>query len=339
MPHSPKLQALAPAVERSLRAQVAWFHHMRHPTDDLIAYEYLPTEGRHVFKRSPIRELGTMATLGALSSWSGVAEFDDVISAILGRYEAILVREDRGNPAEGPLTAEDLGGMETDPELALPSQPFSYLNSTPLGEPSSIAHSAMMILALLSHEKYPQESRKEELLTELARGIVRQQAKSGTFRIHFDVAHGLPNSGWELYSGEAELALGKSYTRLGDWHLLRSASRAFAAYIHAFEAGKVPGRSSVFFANWQCQAGRVLVQHTTAEEKLRGLVDKMCSMQDGVIKERQLFLQAEEAPQEASVVEVACGLEGVLHTYAAVASCSASVVPKGAKLWVSMTSK
>lgn len=48
-------------------------------------------------------------------------------------------------------------------------------------------------------------------------------------QIYFDPV-GLPDSGWQLYGGEAACALATAFGRLSDAHLLSAASRALEAY-------------------------------------------------------------------------------------------------------------
>lgn len=52
-----------------------------------------------------------------------------------------------------------------------------------LGEPSSIAHNSMFVLALAAHEHYPHEEEKERLMAELADGILQQQRADGTYKV------------------------------------------------------------------------------------------------------------------------------------------------------------
>jgi len=221
---SAQLKALQPAIASSLERQAAWFTRMIGASNDrIMAYKYLPDADNYVFEPSPIRELGTAATLGAVQL-SGLvhANFDPAIAATIARYEAMIVKENTLE-SEGPATAEGLGGTVTEAEISQSPLPFAILDSQMLREPSSIAHNAMFLLALLNNEHYPDESRKEELLRELAYGIVHQQQKTGRFKIYFEPGS-IPNTGWELYSGEAELALIRIYGRLRDWKLIHGAT-------------------------------------------------------------------------------------------------------------------
>ncbi len=104
-----------------------------------------------------------------------------------------------------------------------------------LGEPSSVAHSAMLLLALAVWEDHPSESARRRLMNELAAGILHQQRPDGSLRIYFEPGGpGLHDNdpGWQLYGGEAAYALGAVYSRLRDDRLLRGT----AAALHEFQA-------------------------------------------------------------------------------------------------------
>ena len=98
-----------------------------------------------------------------------------------------------------------------------------------LGEPSTVAHSAMLLLALASWEGHPKPAQRRRLMAELAAGLLRQQRGDGSFAVHFDPP-GLPDSGWQLYGGEAAYALAAAGAALDDARLLGAAERALEAY-------------------------------------------------------------------------------------------------------------
>ena len=283
-----------------------------------MAYMYLPESKSKIMEGSPVRDLGTAHVLGSLQAWTGTTDMDAAILATLHHYEAIIVRED-SHEAEGPVTAEGLGATETEPELAAAPIPWACLDPGGLKERSNIAHNAMMILALAAFERYPDENRKESLLGDLARGLCHQQRpKDGRFRVHFPpftAKNG--DSGWELYSGEAELALAVAYGRLADGRFLHAGLKAFAAYRRAYEAEKVRPGSLIFFANWQCQAGEALLKYVTDDCKARHILETMLQLQDAVVFTEKFFERIADQPEEASVVQVACGLEGLAATHSA----------------------
>lgn len=319
------LDRLRPALVESLTAMHAWFRRMEDPSTHRLAYMYIPDTGETVWDAatSPIRDLGNVAVLASLQSWSGSRDFDTILSAILSHYEAMVVHED-GHETEGPATAEGLGGTETEAELAQSPLPWAYLDSEKLGEPSTIAHSAMMLLGLAAWEGYPNHMAKERLVIELGHGICHQQKKDGRFRVQFPFTDSQQrggnkntNSGWELYGGEAELALAVSYQGMGEEKFLQAAYRAFVAYGRDFESEQVRSSSFVFFANWQCQAAQALLPHMTHATRTVKILDELVRLQQEIIKHRRFWDDLADVPQMASIVEVACALEGLVAAYGA----------------------
>src|SRR5690606_19932072 len=108
-----------------------------------------------------------------------------------------------------------------------------------LGEPSGIAHSAFMILALLESDIPGREAK----IIALAEGIVRQQRQDGSYRIFFG---GEDDDGVELYPGEAMLALMQAYALVHDTRYLASVERGFG-----YHRDRLPATDLlVFYANW-----------------------------------------------------------------------------------------
>jgi hypothetical protein len=176
------LQRLRPALERGLALARPWLARMVHPRTHRIFIEYHPEEDRHVAQDCPVRELGTAATLAALQRARGGREFDPAIRATLAHYERALHRERTFEEEAGAATAEGLGATETEAERSDAPLPRAWLRSGSLGEPSSVAHSAMMALALVAWEHYPDEGRQEALLGELGAGLLHQQRADGSLK-------------------------------------------------------------------------------------------------------------------------------------------------------------
>lgn len=328
------LERLRPALVESLTAMHTWFRRMQDPHTHRMAYMYIPDTDETIWDAtaSPIRDLGNVAVLATLQTWAGNKDFDATLSATLRHYEAMIVHE-AGHEAEGPATAEGLGGTETEAELAQSPLPWAYLDSSKLGEPSTIAHSAMMILGLAAWEGYPNHSAKERLVIELSHGICHQQKKDGRFRIRFpappsadsDTSNtsynsgkkGNVNAGWELYGGEAELALAISYRAMGEEKFLQAAYRAFVAYGRDFESEQVRSSSFTFFANWQCQAAEALLPHMTHATRSVKILREVSRLQQEIIRHRRFWDDVVDVPQMSSIVEVACALEGLVAAYGA----------------------
>ena len=191
----------------------------------------------------------------------------------------------------------------------------------------------MMILALCSlPERLGWNSGATLAQVEkLAEGVCRQQnVKSGKFKIYF-VPPGMNNSGWELYSGEAELALATAYGAVSSHHYLHAAQRAFAAYQKDYTLNRVRTSSFIFFVNWQCQAARALLRYTKhlgdvvpPEEILQHILQ----LQDEVVFIRNYFDEVSRAPDQVSVVEVACALDGLVAAYQILLSFQESRAPE-----------
>lgn len=109
-----------------------------------------------------------------------------------------------------------------------------------------MAHSAMLLLALAAWERHPRQHEQRRLVSLLAQGVRRQQRPDGSLQICFDAQPGrLPDAGWQLYGGEAALALATAAARLGDAGLLASAVRCLQAYREAYRRElRWPGRGA-----------------------------------------------------------------------------------------------
>lgn len=285
------------ALQRSLRAAAAWFSGMVDPATQRLHYSYSVAHARHEDRRCPIRDIGTAADLAVLSAASGSREFDQVIFSTLRHYESILVRQQEQRGMWACLSGGH-GGLE---------------------EPSTVAHSAMMLLALAAWEGHPCEAAQRRTMRELAAGIVRQQRPDGSLAIRFEPGgpgrRSDKSSGWQLYGGEAAYAVAAAYGRLRDSHLLRAAAAALRAFQAKYRQGDVDQDEIVFFANWQCAAGEMLHRHSTDAEERAWVADYLAELQDDIIAS-SFYDQVKQAPHQQAVVEVACALEGLTHCLA-----------------------
>ena len=87
----------------------------------------------------------------------------------------------------------------------------------------------------------------------------------------------------------------------------------------ASRAGEVEEEELVFFANWQSQAGRKLLRHTTDAAAAASGRRYLFDLQDATVRVRGFFAAVECAPGRAATVEVACGLEGLADVFAVAA--------------------
>jgi hypothetical protein len=258
-----------------------WYGRMVNPATGTLEYLYIPEEDAFVRERSPIRDIASVWDLELLGELLKRQELRPVIDRSLAHYAGYLIARDG----------------------------YLILDPGQLQEPSSIAHSAFTILALL-HAPPP---RRMDQIGALAEGILRQQRADGSYRVYF---HDLPDEGEELYAGEAMLALLEAYRQLNETRYLRSAEEGVSYYdAQYFRQGRVTDDGLVFFANWQSQACRLLFEHSESAAVRAQVSAYVWLMHDTVI-ERGFFRRVDRRPDEQVSVEVACALEGLGAAYA-----------------------
>ncbi|HEY8458977.1 MAG TPA: hypothetical protein VIM99_01280 [Blastocatellia bacterium] len=258
-----------------------WHRGMVNPDTGMLEYLYLPQADAFVRERCPIREIASVWDVERISQFLNRRELFPLIEKSLRYYDDYLVGR------EGVL----------------------ILDPGRLAEPSSIAHSAFMILALTGAPG----PRKIQRITALAEGILRQQRPDGSYKIYF---HDLPDQGEELYAGEAMLALLEAYRQAPDARLLESVERGFSYYdAQYFRRGRVAKDILVFFANWQSQACRLLFEFTTRPALKREVAGYVYRLHDQII-EQGFYEKVERSPFRLASVEVACALEGLNDAYA-----------------------
>jgi len=258
-----------------------WYQGMVNSQTGMLEYLYLPETETFVRERSPIRDIASVWDAEILSDFLGERALQNVIERSLAHYVTYLA----------------------------PHDDCLILDPVRLEEPSSIAHSAFMILALL-HAPPP---RRDKHIAALAEGIRRQQRRDGSYKVFF---HDLPDSGEELYAGEAMLALMEAYRQLGDQRALESAERAFRYYdAQYFQQSRVAPDVLVFFANWQSQACRLLFECWRGSERAGTVAGYLYRMHDRII-DHAFFDRVEREPARQVSVEVACALEGLNEGYA-----------------------
>jgi hypothetical protein len=258
-----------------------WYKGMVNPQSGMLEYLYLPHMDSFLRERSPIRDIASVWDIELLERFLHKDELRPVVETSLRHYQAYLIERD--------------GYLILDPRR--------------LEEPSSIAHSSFMILALL-YAPLPSE---RSLIAGLVEGILRQQRPDGSYKVYF---HDLPDAGEELYAGEAMLALLETYRHLGDPRCLSSAERAFLYYdAQYFRRGRVAADILVFFANWQSQACRLLFECTQSVARKHEVAGYVFRMHDRII-ELGFYDDVERAPARQVSVAVACALEGLNDAYA-----------------------
>jgi hypothetical protein len=266
-----------------LRLILEWYKGMVDEKTGRLLYLYDPENEVTIGDGESIRDIAAIWDVEVLSAFLGREDLRHMIWRSLDDFGRLIVERD------------------------------DYAIVSARGEPSSIAHSAFLALAL-SRSELPD---KIERLTPLIDGILHQQRKDGSYKIFFDAA---PNSGEELYPAEAMLALLEAYRLTGDARCLDSVERSFAHYKSAhYDRGRVQPHFLVFFANWQSQAGRLLFEATT-KPKLKDIVRAFLFELHNRVIERGFYDRVARQPEAQACVEVACGLEGLADAYAIAAS-------------------
>jgi hypothetical protein len=268
-------------LEDRLELVYRWYEGMADPATGRFEYLYTPETDAFIREKSPIRDIASVWDAEMLGEFVGRDALRPSIEKSLRHYESSLVERDG----------------------------YKILDSDFLDEPSSIAHSAFMILALL-HEPGP---RRLETVAALAEGILRQQRPDGSYKVYFE---DIPDAGEELYAGEAMLALGECHRRAPDARRLASVERAFAFYdAQYFRRGRVMDDVLVFFANWQSQACRLLFEDAKDATLKRRVATYLRDMHDRIV-EMGFYGRVRAHPERRISVEVACALEGLNDAYA-----------------------
>ncbi len=269
----------ASVISDRLRLMFDWYKGMVDETTGHLLYLYDPENGVAIGDGEPIRDIAAVWDVEVLSAFLGRDDLGPLIRRSLEDFRRLVVKRDK------------------------------YAIVAPRGGPSSIAHSAFLALALFRSD-FPD---KIQRLTPLIDGILRQQRKDGSYKIFFDAE---PDSGEELYPAEAMLSLLEAYRLTRDARYLDSVERSFTHYKHAyFDRGRVQPGFLVFFANWQSQAGRLLLE-TTTKPKVKDFVRGFLFELHDLVIESGFYDRVACRPEAQVCVEVACGLEGLADTYA-----------------------
>jgi hypothetical protein len=265
-------------VER-LELMFEWYKGMVDENTGRLLYLYDPERGAATGDGEPIRDIAAVWDVEVLSAFLGRNDLRAMIRRSLDHFRQRIVERE------------------------------GYAMVAPGGEPSSIAHSAFLALALARSE-LPDRVR---LLTPLVEGILRQQRENGSYKIYFDA---VPDSGEELYPAEAMLALLEAYRVTGDVRCVESVERGFPYYKrNYYDGGLVAPDAMVFFANWQSQAGRPLFE-ATAKPDVKDLVRAfLFELHDRII-ESGYYDGVARKPEGQACVEAACALEGLADAYA-----------------------
>jgi hypothetical protein len=273
--HDPK--HVGTLVDR-LELMFDWYKGMVDERTGRLLYTYDPETDVAIGDGEPIRDIAAVWDVEVLSVFLGRNDLHELIRRSLAQFDQRVVSRD------------------------------GYAIVAPGGESASIAHSAFLALALARSDL----SDREQRLTPLADGILRQQRPEGSYKIFFDA---LPDTGEELYPAEAMLALLEAHRLTGDARYLDSVERGFTYYKRDYyDRRLVDPDALVFFANWQSQAGRPLFEATSRPD-VKDLVRAfLFALHDRVI-ESGFYDRVAGKPERQACVEVACALEGLADAY------------------------
>jgi len=258
---------------------VDWYKGMISDRTGRLAYTYDPERDLAVEDGSPIRDIASIWDVELVSGFLDRSDLRDLAQRSLEHYAGYLIARD--------------GALVLDPLR--------------LREPSSIAHSAFMLLAISDSALAEREAK----VVRLAEGILRQQRRDGSYRVYFG---GEEDEGLEFYPGEAMLALMRAHALVRDARSLTSVERGFAHYRDRFPAEAVDPELMVFHANWQSQYGAPLHAATQSEAIRSAVRDYVFSLHDHVLEAR-FYEEIERHPMRQATVEVASALEGLNDAY------------------------
>lgn len=268
-------ETLRRVLTERLELVLEWYKGMVAEDTGRFLYRYDPETGEAIANGSPIRDIATVWDVLLLGRFLGRSDLVAVAGRCLEHYTGQLVTHD--------------GALILDPVR--------------LGEPSGIAHSAFLILALLES----QTPARDLVVRALADGILRQQRPDGSYRIHFGAK---ADDGTELYPGEAMVALMQVHDLLRVPGCLASVERGLRFHRQRFPASAMAPDERVFFANWQSQYAALLAKHTEDVATRREVRDYIFSLHDEILRD-QFYERIERYPSGQATVEVACALEGV----------------------------
>lgn len=262
------------ALADRLELIVDWYLGMISPETQRLAYAYDPETDQLVSDGSPIRDIAAIWDMALVSRFLERAELHPVIERSLAHHAAHL-------------------------------QPHAHgviLDAGHLGEPSGIAHSAFLALAMLASGVPGYAG----TATALIEAILIQQRADGSYAIFFG---GEPDEGLELYPAEAMLAIMEAYAVTGDARYLASVERGFAFHRLHRAASTIAPDYLVFHANWQAQYGALLYQHAEDRDARGAVRDHVFALHDRIVQSG-FYERVERDPDQQATVEVACALEG-----------------------------
>jgi hypothetical protein len=264
---------------------------MVNPDTKRLYYEYIPEKQRFSTMPCPIRDMGNVYDLASLCHFLEKENgFQPVIETSIHHFSRWVERKKIG----------------------------AILNSDALDEPSSIAHSAMLIMCLVEVYTAPpllKDKSHEHLIKDLADGILAQQRTSdGSYKVYFSKRIE-SDKGLEFYASEAMLALMTAYEYTGEKKYLESVEKAFPFYMKYYWDGLVSPDLLIFFANWQSQSASKFLEKTNNTSLSERIIEYVYQLHDRIIMKDHFYKNVKEDPSSLATVQVACALEGLADAY------------------------
>jgi len=270
-------------VRAALQASFLWYKKMLHPETDFLVYEAFPQSETFRKEGNPIREIGAIWDIELLSNFLSKNDFNNLITKWLEHYMTFVV----------PFKE---------------NEKCLILDSRKLREPSTIAHSAFMILCLAHYHRLTDSI--INTIRGLSEGLLYMQRQDGLFHTQFTSKR---DEGQTLYPGEAMLALIQAYEITGDVRYMKSVEKGFGFYKNYFHNRRISEDSEVFFANWMSQSLSRLAKYAN-EELTNDIKNFLLELHDRII-ESGFYEEIIRNPTDYVTVEVACALEGIAHAY------------------------
>jgi hypothetical protein len=276
-------RAPPPAVRLTDRLQLIlrWYQGMVSERTQMLVYAYDPEQDRLIEDGTEIRNIASIWDMELLGSFLGRSDLRPLIERSLRHYTRWLVP--RG---EGALV----------------------LDPAKLGEPTGLAHSAFLLLALLDSG----QPGREAAIAGLAEGLLQQQRPDGSFRTWFGSDE---DDGLEFYPGEAMLALMRAHAARPDERLLTSVERGFDHCRRKLPASRVAPDLLVFYANWQSQYAMLLHEQTRSDTVREHVRAHVFALHDRAIDDG-FYAEIERYPGLQATVAVACAVEGINDGFA-----------------------
>jgi hypothetical protein len=212
-----------PFFHERLALAGAWFHTHCNPSTKLLAYQYHPAKDSYLKSDNHVRRLASAWAMARLANVTGQqTALGPAIEATLEHYRRLTKLE-----AHGGLVVE-------------------------IDREAPIAHSAFLLLALAEWDQAPQ---REQLIRQLAQGLLHQQNEDGAYRTSFGQSD--TKRGIDYYPGEAMLALMRAHQLLKESAHLASVEMAFPYYRRYWRDHRTTA-----FVPWQAQVNLLLYQTT-----------------------------------------------------------------------------